>query len=74
MYGKARRRGIRGRVEFAALAVARYGVRVCDISRLLDKQPNSVTRWLNHGLRLERDDPGLENLLAWINAANSRRS
>jgi hypothetical protein len=28
----------------------------------------------NRALRPERDDPGLENLLAWIDAANSRRS
>jgi hypothetical protein len=28
----------------------------------------------NRGRRPERDDLGLENLLAWIDAANSRRS
>jgi hypothetical protein len=50
----------RGRLEFTTLAVGRYGARVCDISRLLDKHPNSVTKWLNRGLRLERDDPRLQ--------------
>ena len=42
---------IRGRVEFAALAVGRYGLRVCDVAALLCKHPNSVTNWLNNGLR-----------------------
>lgn len=64
----------RGRIEFTTLAVGRYGVRVCDISRLLDKHPNSVTKWLNRGLRLERDEPDFKNRLDRLDAAISMRS
>ena len=43
----------RGRIEFAILAVGRYGLRVCDVASLLCKHPNSITKWLNKGLGLE---------------------
>ena len=45
------------RVELATLAIGRYGLRVCDIAALVRKHPNSVTKWLNRGLHLERNDP-----------------
>lgn len=63
----------RARVEFATLAVGRYGLRVCDIAGILDKHPNSVTKWLNRGLRLERDDPEFKNRLDELDAAISNR-
>jgi hypothetical protein len=37
------------------------------------KQPNSVTRWLNGGFRLESDNPEFKNQLNQIDAAISRR-
>jgi hypothetical protein len=61
----------RRRIEFATLAVGRYGLRVCDIAALLRKHPNSVTKWLNRGLRLERDDPGFKERLDQLDAAIS---
>jgi hypothetical protein len=39
------------------LAVSRYGLKACEIAALLRKDRNSVTRWLNQGLRREHDDP-----------------
>ena len=50
-------RHILGRIEFSLLAVSRYGFKACDIAALLCKGRNSVTRWLNRGLRDERSDP-----------------
>jgi len=49
---------IHGRIELSMLAVARYGgFRSRAIADLVNKHPASVTRWLNPGLRRERDDP-----------------
>jgi hypothetical protein len=56
------------------LAVGRYGVRVCNISRQLDKHPDPATRRLKRGLRLERDEPGFKNRLDRLDAAISLRS
>ena len=70
----SRRRGTdltRARIEFAALAVGRYGLRVRDVASRLDKHVNSVTKWLNRGLRLERDDPEFKIRLDQLDAAIS---
>ena len=70
----SRRRGhtlTRGRIEFSALAIARYGLRVRDVSFLLRKHPNSITKWLNRGLRLENQDPDFRERL---DALDSRMS
>ena len=64
----------RGRIEFATLAVGRYRLKVSDIAALLDKHPNSITKWLNKGLRLEREDPEFKNRLDHLDAAISRQS
>jgi len=48
---------VRGRIELSTLAVCRYGLRVRDIAALTNKHRNSVTKWLNKGLRRERVDP-----------------
>ena len=63
---------IRGRVEFVTLALLRYGLRGCDVAALLDKHGNSVTLWLNKGLRLERSDPEFKRRLDRLDAAISR--
>jgi REP element-mobilizing transposase RayT len=71
----SRRRGgelTLGRIEFATLAVGRYGLRVSDVATLLRKHPNSVTKWLNRGLRLERDHPAFKRRLDQLDAAISR--
>jgi len=61
------------RAEFAALAIGRYQPRTCDVADLLGKHPNSITRWLNRRLRLERDDPGFKRLIDTLDEAASRR-
>ncbi len=61
------------RIEFCTLAVGRYGLRVCDVSSLLCKHSNSVTKWLNRGLRRERDEPDFKSRLDQLDAAISRR-
>jgi len=64
----------RKRIELATLAIGRYRLRVCDIAALLRKHPNSVAKWLNRGLRLERTDPGFKARLDHLDAAISERS
>jgi hypothetical protein len=64
---------ITGRIELCVLAVARYGLRACEIADLLDKGRNSVTRWLNQGLRREHDDPRFAARLKMLDSAISRR-
>ena len=61
----------RQRVELATLAIGRYRFRVCDIAALVRKRPNSVTRWLNKGLRLERNDPEFKERLDHLDTAIS---
>ena len=60
------------RGEFATLAVGRYGLRVCDVASLLCKHPNSITKWLNKGLRLEGKDSEFKRRLDQLDAAISR--
>lgn len=48
---------VEGRIELTLLGVSRYGFRSSDLAALLDKHPSSMTRWLNEGLLLEREDP-----------------
>ena len=43
---------LQGRVEFATLAISKYGLKVCEVATELDKHRNSVTKWLNRGLLL----------------------
>ena len=46
------------------LAVARFGFQSRVIADLVKKHPASVTRWLNTGLRKERDDPVFRERIA----------
>jgi len=64
----------RQRIELVTLAIGRYRLRVCDIATLLRKHPNSVAKWLNKGLRLERIEPGFKARLDHLDAAISKRS
>jgi hypothetical protein len=66
-------RHITGRVEFCVLAVSRYGLKSGEIAALLDKGRNSVTRWLNQGLRREHDDPRFAARLDTLDSEISRR-
>jgi hypothetical protein len=61
------------RAEFAALAIGRYSARICDVATLVSKHPNSITKWLNRGLRLEREDPAFKNRVDRLDKAVSRR-
>jgi len=64
----------RQRIEFATLAIGRYRLRVCDVAALVRKHPNSVTKWLNKGLRLERCDPEFKARLDDLDAAISKHT
>jgi len=70
---KARADQTRGRIEFCTFAVGRCGLRVCNIFSLSRIHPNSVTKWLYRGLRLESDDPEFKDRLKQLDAAISRR-
>jgi len=48
---------IRSRIEFATLAISRYGHRVCDVADLIHKHRSSITLWLNKGLFTENTNP-----------------
>ena len=61
------------RAEFAALAIGRYRARTCDVAALLGKHPNSITKWLNRGLRLEREHPGFRQRVDTLDEVASRR-
>ena len=63
---------IQKRIDLAALAIGRYRLRVCDIAALVKKHPNSVSKWLNKGLRLERTDPEFVARLDELDAAISK--
>jgi hypothetical protein len=45
-----------------------------DIAALLDKHSNSVTKWLNKGLRLELEYPDSKEQLDHLDASISRQS
>ena len=61
----------RQRIELVTLAIGRYRLRICDIATLVCKHPNSVAKWLNKGLRLERSDPKFKARLDHLDAAIS---
>ena len=46
-------------------------LRVCDVANLLNKHRNSVTKWLNTGLRLEREDSEFKERLDYLDAVIS---
>jgi REP element-mobilizing transposase RayT len=48
---------IQGRIEFATLAISRYGYRVCDVADLIHKHRSPITLWLNKGLLAENTSP-----------------
>ena len=61
------------RTEFAALAIGGCQARTRDVAGLLGKHPNSFTKWLNRGLRLEREDPAFKRRVDTLAEAVSRR-
>ena len=66
-------RHLKGRIEFCMLGIPRYGLRACEMAAVLRKGRNSVTRWLNDGLRRARDEPELATRLDRLDSALSRR-
>ena len=51
-----------------------HSLSASDIAALLDKHPNSITMWLNKGLRLKREDPEFKEWLDCLDAAISHQS
>jgi putative transposase len=62
---------IQARIELTMLAVARYGLRSCDVAKLVGKDRTSLTRWMTLGLRLERTDPAFRDRLDTLDKAIS---
>jgi len=54
-------------------SIGRYHARTCDVAALLNKHPNSITKWLNRGLRLEREDPAFKRRVDALDEAVSGR-
>ena len=46
-----------GRIDLTAVAVGRCGHRVCDLAKLLRKNPGTVSRWLSEADRRSLHDP-----------------
>jgi REP element-mobilizing transposase RayT len=51
------------RCMFSTFAVCWLGFRVCDVSRLLNKAPGSVSRWIAEGYRLQRSSGSFRDSL-----------
>jgi REP element-mobilizing transposase RayT len=64
---------IQGRIEFATLAISRYGHRVCDVSDLIHKHRSSITLWLNKGLLTENTNPEFARRLNQLDEEISRK-
>ena len=64
---------LEARIELATLALARYHLRIRDLADLLEKNPSTVTRWLNAGLQEERDDGDFSLRLDTLDHAISDR-
>ena len=47
-----------GRIDLTAVAVGRFGHRVCDLAKLLRKNPGTVSRWLGNADRRLLNEPG----------------
>ena len=45
------------RWDLAAIAVGRYGHRICDLAAILNKNAGSVSRWLTEADRRQTSDP-----------------
>ena len=63
---------IRGRIEFATLAISRYGYRVCDVADLIHKHRSSITLWLNKGPFNENKNPRFAHRLDQLDERISR--
>ena len=55
----------------ATVALARYRLRTRDLADLLEKNRSTVTRWLNAGLKREREDDGFIRRLDTLDQAIS---
>ncbi len=45
------------RMDLTAIAAGRYGYRVCDVARVLEKNPGTVSRWLTSADRRSLQEP-----------------
>lgn|GEM_PF-4135393 len=60
-----------GRIELVTPGLSRYGLRARDFATLLDQHGATITRWLNEGLRRERDEPTFRQRLDDLDRAVS---
>ena len=54
---------VQARIEFATLAVTRYGMRSTEVARFIKKHPTTVARWIYLGLRKQREDQSFRELI-----------
>ena len=54
---------VQARIKFATLAVTRYGMRSTEVARFLEKHPTTIARWINLGLRKQREDQSFRKLI-----------
>ena len=52
-----------GRIDLTAVAVGRFGHRVCDLAKLLRKNPGTVSRWFTEANRRSLHDPSYKTHL-----------
>jgi REP element-mobilizing transposase RayT len=60
-----------GRVDLTAIAAGRFGHRVCEIARLINKNPGSVSRWLKAADTRSVDDSAYRRRLDELDRAIS---
>jgi putative transposase len=51
------------RIDLTALAVGRFGHRVCDVAELLNKNPGTVSRWLTNAGKRALEDQSYKALI-----------
>jgi hypothetical protein len=57
------------RILVTNLAVGRFGHRVCDVAKLLQKNPGTVSRWLTEADRRSSRDAAYRRRLAQLDRA-----
>ena len=63
---------VQARIEFATLAVARYGIRSTEVARFIKKHPTAIARWIYLGLRKQREDQSFRKLIDTLDRQISR--
>jgi hypothetical protein len=63
---------VRARIEFAMLAVVRYGLPSTEAARLIRKHPTSITRWVELGIADLKSSPSFRRRIDDLDQQISR--